>query len=91
MRQRHLKRPNGTGNKRGGPAELHSDEATGLFQAAENTAANAVRKMDFFALKLIPARFLAKPGLAVRRAAWPAVYQTSDGAQVASPQSPILR
>jgi hypothetical protein len=47
----------------------------------------------FFALKLIPAGYpaLKKRDGPPRKAARPAVYQPSDGAQVASLQSPILR
>ena len=50
-------------------------------------AARITEEGGFIALELIPAGLA---GLA-QRPARPAVYQTSDGAQVASPQSPILR
>ena len=45
------------------------------------------RRGGFIALKLIP----AGASRAAAEATRPAVYQASDGAQVASPQSPILR
>lgn len=66
-----------------------TDEGSGeaLDQLWFFMAAQRSRPRDFFALKRMPA--------GASRAAWkaarPAVYPASGGAQVASPQSPIRR
>jgi hypothetical protein len=60
--------------------------ASGLFRELQERMRNG-----FFALQRNTGRDLAKPGGRSRDTPGPAVYFTPDGAQVASPQSLILR